>query len=176
KARTRMRRKDHLPFQRDFAKNPRQNADAFFIVDIRWTVQGDDDGQSIHADPLPKARGPSGWQSVKQAVDHDVADERYLVVRLSLGAKLFVGVPGRGQQQVSQAISDNPIDLLWHRSVEAAKTRLDVRDLDPALGRDDGGRHRGVDIAVDYDPIGPHVDENRFDALHDARRLRGLGV
>src|SRR5207253_2971942 len=83
----------------------------------------------IHADPLPKARGPSGWQSVKQAVDHDVADERYLVVRLSLGAKLFVGVPGRGQQQVSQAISDNPIDLLWHRSVEAAKTRLDVRDL-----------------------------------------------
>jgi hypothetical protein len=55
--------------------------------------------------------------------------------------------------------------------IAAAKPRFDVRDPDAELRGDERGGHRGVDVAVDDEPIGSAAREHRLEPLEDARRL-----
>ena len=49
-----------------------------------------------------------------------------------------------------------------------------MRDLDAELRRYEGRGRRGVHIAVDDDPVRHLLDQDRLDALHDARGLRRM--
>ena len=72
----------------------------------------------------------------EQRIDHHVADE--LHARRVDALALQVG--GRGAlgriENVGELIGQQPVDFLGHLAVEAAQSRLDVRDGDALLRRD----------------------------------------
>ena len=113
-------------------------------------------------------------ERVVERVDHDIADEHDLGIRLAFGTQTGVRIARGREQQVGQAIGHEPIDLLGHRPVVAPKPRLDVRCAQPELRRNDGGRHRRVHVAVHEHPVGAMPFEHGLDALHDPGRLHGM--
>jgi len=96
------------------------------------------------------------------------------VVRLTLRPELRVGIPRWRQQQVRQPISDDAIDLLGHRAVEAPQTCLDMRDANPELRGYDGSGHRRIHITVNDYPIRARFEQHRLDSLHDACGLNSV--
>ena len=89
--------------------------------------------------------GPSGVH--EQRVDHDVADEVDLRLRVSLGPQVGRRVVRRGEQVVADPVGDDPVDLLGHRPVAAAQAGLDMGGRRPQLRGDQGACQCRVHIA-----------------------------
>jgi len=172
--RPRMNRENHGSMRGDFAKRARDSGETAGLVHVGWPVERHDDRVAADAERIAEARLARFLQAVTERVDHDVSDEGNLVVRLSLALEVFDRVARRGEQQICQPIRDQAVDLLRHRSVVAAQPRLDVGNPDRKLRRDQRGGGRRVDVAVDHDPVGCLLDQNRLEPLHDSRRLHSM--
>jgi len=57
------------------------------------------------------------------------------------------------QQQLTEVVSDDPVDFLGHGSVIAAQPSLDVCDGDLQFGSGKGTRQRRIRVAKHEDPI-----------------------
>ena len=82
------------------------------VVDVRRPVQRHHNG-GIARDSkrFAKADPASLWKREEQAVDHDVADEHDLVIGLALASQSLDCVSRWSEEQVSQAVSHDPIDF-----------------------------------------------------------------
>ena len=93
-----------------------------------------------------------------------------------LGGQVLDRVLGGAEQQIGDAVGDDPVHLLGHLPVARAQARLDVGDGDVQLGR---GERRGqgrVDVAGDQHQVGGVLEQVRLDADQHRRRLLGVGA
>ena len=111
-----------------------------------------------------------------QGVDHDVANEADPLLGHALPAQVLAGQAVRGQEQVAQAVRDQAVDLLGHGHVSAAKSRLDMADLDAQLlGRNRAGQG-GVDVPHHHDPVGLFLQQHLLEGDHGLPDLLGMGA
>ena len=103
------------------------------------------------------ALGP--LEDPEEAVDHRVADQLHAVAADSLVGQVLDRVLRGAEQQAGDAVGDDAVDLLGHRPVVAAQSRLDVRNANAAFPR----RHRAgecrIDIPGDDHQIGTKFGE-----------------
>ena len=71
-------------------------------------------------------------------------------------------------------VGDDPVDLLGHRAVEAAQARLDVRDGDLQLGRDERAASVELTSPTTITRSDARLDQNRLESLHHPRGLLGV--
>jgi hypothetical protein len=75
------------------------------------------------------------------------------------------------EQIIRKLVGDDPVDLLRHGPIEAAKTGFDVRDRNSQLDRDKRHSERRVDVAGNDDEVRPLLGEHVLHALHRSRGL-----
>ena len=78
------------------------------------------------------------------------------------------------QQEIGKPVGDNAVDLLRHRSIEAAQARLDMGECDARLRSHESGRYRRVDVPVNNHKIRSSLQEQIFQALENCRGLAPL--
>jgi hypothetical protein len=72
-------------------------------------------------------------------------------------------------------VGRDAVQLLGHRPVEAAQPRLEVRDAEALLRRDERRRQRGVHVAGDEHEVRPRrLRQRALEREHDARGLLGV--
>ena len=83
----------------------------------------------------------------------------------ALRAQVVLGLGGVQEEQVGEVIDDDPVDLLGHRTVEAAQPGLDVADCDPEpIGTKARGQG-GVDVAGNEHEVRALGAQHGFQAL-----------
>ena len=89
-----------------------------------------------------------------ERIDHDIAHQPDFVLGNSFPAKILIGILGWSQEQISQRIGHDSVDLLRHGPIEAAQARFHMGCSHAHLCRHQCAGHGGVDIANYDDPIG----------------------
>jgi hypothetical protein len=74
----------------------------------------------------------------------------------------------------SELVGDDAVDLLGHRAVKRAQTRLQMGDRDAELDGHERRGERRVDIAGHDHEIGMLLLQHGLDALHHASGLNGV--
>ena len=98
----------------------------------------------------------------------------HILAKQVRGCALF-----RREQHVGDRIGQHPVHLFGHGPVAAPQPRLDVRQQRPGsvrvlqLGRGEGARQRGVDVADHDDGRGPMLHQGGLEPLQHAA---GLGA
>ena len=135
-------------------------------------MQGDERvGAGLDPEPGGGPGGPEAVFERDQGVDHRVADEVHALVGDAFGAQVLDRLLAVQEEQLGEAVGDDPVDLLGHRQVEAAQAGLDVGDRDPHLDRGQRRRQGRVDVAGDDHQVGRLLDQDRLQPLHRPRRL-----
>ena len=109
-----------------------------------------------------------------ERVDHGVADGDDALVRHALGAVVLRRLGAVRQAQVGDLVDEHAVQLLRHRPVVAAQSRLDVRHGNPELRRSECGGERRVDVAGNEHERRLLAHEDLLEALERAGSLRAV--
>ena len=175
--RARMDREDDRQVAGDDLEGREDPPEGIGIVHVRRTVQGQKSERRRHPQTAHDIGGVGPRQEAPERVDHHVAHPVDPARRDTLRDQVPVRVRAGGEQQIGERVRDDPVDLLRHRAIARAQSRLDVRHPDRRrrLRRHDRARQRRVHVPHHDHPVGPVVRENLLERLHDARRLDGVG-
>jgi asparagine synthase (glutamine-hydrolysing) len=148
------------------------------IVDVGGAVEGDEAERGIgNAESGPDGgSGASPLEVGEQGVDHQVADHPDGGFRDAFAEKVGPAGGFGDEEEVSDRVRDEAVDLLRHGSVARAETSLDMDDGDLHLLGDDRSGEGGVDIADDEDGAGVFLFDDGFEAAHNLGGLLGVGA
>jgi len=116
---------------------------------------------------VPQNVGPTRLvQLAHESVDHDVADQKALP-RNGLCRKVIHPRWLCDEQEVSEPVGLDPVQLFGHRHVEAPQAGFDVSDLDAVAPGNLRARHRRVYVADDDHQIRGDVPHDSLEAVGD---------
>ena len=101
-----------------------------------------------------------------QRVDHRVSDLVDVFVRGTLANEVRDRLGRVDEEKLRERVRKDPVDLLWHRPVEASKPGLDVADRNAELCRDKRCGKGRVHVPGDEQDVRPGLDEEGLEALH----------
>jgi len=120
--------KNHGPLFGNFTKGVDDTAQSIAVVHIRRPMQRRHDSVAVHSDLGAKAGRARLRQCVEEAIDHHIADELNLGIRLALRPQKLSGINGRREEQIREPVSHDAVDLFRHRSITTSQTRLHMRN------------------------------------------------
>ena len=109
-----------------------------------------------------------------QRIDHRVPYEVHALVSNAFPPQVLDCLLGMDEQVVRELVGDDAVYLLGHGAIEAPQARLDVRDWDAELDRHERGGKRRVHVPGHDHQVRSLGDQQRFEPLHDTRRLYGM--
>src|SRR5438874_5477868 len=118
---------------------------------------------------------PSSITEEPDGVIHHIPDLMDPWSRHSLVHEIGDGPIRGGEQQIAHVIRDDPVDLLWHSSIERAQPRLDVRHGKVQLGGRERTSEGRVRVAIDQYPLRALAQQHRFEAGQHGPRLGSMG-
>jgi len=174
-ARARMHGEDQRQLLRELMQQAQQLTKHCGIVDIRRPVQRHEPiSPTVETERRGRAARTRDRQLREETVDHHVADQADLRVVYSFALQVRYTAWLGYQKQVRHGVGEQPVDLLWHRAVEAAKSCLDVRHRNAELDGSQRAGNRAVDISEHHSPVRPPLHQVRLVSLDDARRLDAM--
>jgi hypothetical protein len=172
-ARARVDREDDRGLLGDAQQGREERGERGGVVDVRRAVQS---RQHVGLGQAGQLRRLGDGQQAHQGVDHHVADAADAGGVHAFLEEIGVPVGGGREEELAQAVGDDPVDLLGHRAVEGAQAGLDVRGRDEGFGGYERRRHRRVDVAVEHHEVGRFRGQQRLEARHHLGGLRGVGA
>ena len=84
-----------------------------------------------------------------QRVNHDIAGEMDFFRRHAFGAQIVDSALFGDEEQIGNAIGDEPVDFFRHGAVPAAQARFDVGHGHMRFGSDKAASDRRIHVAYD---------------------------
>ena len=119
-----MNGKYYRPLVRDPVQLLHDNRKRFFSVHVGRPMKRDVDKTPVRNSESFQDLTVGGLQMGHERIDHDIAHQPDLVLRNSFPAKVLIGILGWSQEQISQRIGHDSVDLLRHGPIEAAQARF----------------------------------------------------
>ncbi len=113
-------------------------------------------------------------QEMAERIDHDVANEKDGFAGAALFEEMIDGVFFGDEEIVGDGVSEDAVDFLGHRAIEAAQAGFDVGYGNAELYGGQGDGDGGVDVADHEDEIGLAFEEDWLDASENFGGLRGV--
>src|SRR5690606_3259065 len=120
-------------------------------------MERDDTIWSVKAELLDYPRRLEPIPEGEQRVDHRVADEMHALDRDSFSREVPNRLRAGDEMEIREGVGDDSVDLLRHRTVETPKSGFYMRDRNLHLRCGHCSRQRRIDVAVDHDPLRPHL-------------------
>ena len=165
---TRMQREHDVGAGRRGVQEGDELARGLRVVDVAGSMKRRDEVVAGQSQLLAHPDRIEAVEVGQECVDHGVADEMDALGGHALAGEVRDRIGARAQQEIGEAVGDDPVDLLRHRHVEGAQSGFDVCDRDAELARGDGCGEGGVDVAVDDDQLGTSGQHLGFEA-HEER-------
>ena len=110
----------------------------------------------------------------KQRVNHQVAHQKRLLGTNALAGEVVNPRPFGTEQQITDCIGENAVDLLGHRAVTAPQPRFDVNQRNAQLHRHQATSNRPVHVTDHQHGVRSGPKHHGLERLHNLRRLHGV--